>query len=460
MLSKYSWVRTRYLIGERGRNFFERPWAGGVVLIGCVVVAMLLANLPATHLIYEHVLHTDLTLFIESPDRVVDLVFPRDMNVEKLVNDGLMVIFFFVVGLEIKREVLAGELSSLRKSALPVLAALGGMIMPAVIYALFNHGTAASNGWGIPTATDIAFAVGILSLMGDRVPISLKVFLMALAVVDDLGAIVVIALFYGGTIKWGFLLLAIAIMGMLYLFNRLGETRISYFLLPAIAVWGLFYYSGIHATLSGVAMAMLVPTRPRYSKPYVLRTIRSLGARLRRDKTTPTFDEESHAALRRLREVSYNSISMSERLEHLLNPYVSFLIMPVFALANAGVHIDSAYLDIFSRTPEAGSVGMGVFFGLLVGKPLGIFTASWLGVKTGLAAKPDGASWKALFAVACLGGIGFTMSIFVDSLAFADVDFVNKGKVAILAGSIAAALFGALLIRLTTTEPETENTPS
>ena len=207
----YRWVRERHMIGIRGRNFMEAPWAGGIVLLGCVIIAMLLANLPATSLYYRHLLETDLSLMVHSPDGLIDWVFPRGMTVEKLINDGLMVIFFFAVGLEIKREIVCGQLSSAKKALLPVLAAAGGMLFPAIIFTAFNHGTMAANGGGIPTATDIALAIGILSLLGDRVPVSLKIFLTALAIADDLGAILVIALFYGGQVQIGCLLAALAI---------------------------------------------------------------------------------------------------------------------------------------------------------------------------------------------------------------------------------------------------------
>ena len=420
LFSRYSWVRKRHRLDERRRRFMRVPWAGGAVLMLCVAAAMLLANLPSTAMYYEHVLSTDLSLLIESPDHVVDLVFPRDMNVEKLINDGLMVIFFFVVGLEIKREIVCGELSTARKAILPVMAAAGGMLAPALIYLAFNHGTPAAHGWGIPTATDIAFAIGILSLMGDRVPVSLKIFLTE-----------TVAGLYG--------------------LNRLGETRISYFLIPAFVVWGLFYYSGIHATLSGVAMAMIIPMRPRYSKPYFFRQLRNFTRSLERvreeDERFP--DAEQRYYLQRMKDLSYNSIGMSYRLEDLLAPYVTFIIMPIFALANAGVRIDLEYLDIFRYSSEGGAVGIGIFLGLLVGKPLGILLTSWAAVKSGLAEMPGGVSWRMLLAVACLGGIGFTMSIFVDALAFDEEFFVNQGKIAILLGSLASALLGALLIRAT-----------
>ena len=224
----YGWVRTRHLTALRGRGLMNAPWAGGLVLLVCVVVAMLLANMPATAEVYRGLLETDLSLVVKSPNGVIDWVFPHGMTVEKLVNDGLMVIFFFCVGLEIKREIVCGQLSTVRKAILPVLAAAGGMLAPAAVFALFNGGTAAANGWGIPTATDIAFAIGILSMLGDRVPVSLKIFLTALAIADDLGAILVIAFFYGGQIDLGLLALALLVMAGVYVLNRIGEKRAFY----------------------------------------------------------------------------------------------------------------------------------------------------------------------------------------------------------------------------------------
>ena len=447
---KYGWVRRRHQLGLRGRRFMEAPWAGGVVLLVCVGIAMLLANLPLTAEYYHHLLQTDLSLAVHSPDGVIDWVYPRGMTVEKLINDGLMVIFFFSVGLEIKREIISGQLSTLRKSILPVLGAAGGMAAPALIYLLFNHGGVAANGWGIPTATDIAFAIGILSMLGRRVPVSLKVFLTALAIADDLGAILVIAFFYGEKVRLGFLLLAVAIMLFVYWMKRLGETRLMYYLVPAVIVWSLFYYSGVHSTISGVAMAMLIPDRPRYGRAYFVRKMRSLRTVLFMSEASGDEfpNSEQRYYMRQMRHVAANSVGLSHRLEHALSPYVTFLIMPIFALANAGVPVSVEYLDIFAASPDAGAVGLGVFFGLLVGKPLGIFLASWGAVKSGLATMPEGASWRMLLAVACLGGIGFTMSLFVDSLAFTNLELVDRGKIAILMGATAAAILGSLLILL------------
>ena len=446
----FRWVRWRHLMSLRGQVFIEAPWAGGAVLFVCVVIAMLLANLPVTKVYYHHLLETDLSLLVHSPDGVINWLFPRGMTVEKFVNDGLMVVFFFAVGLEIKREVVCGQLSTFRRAILPVLAAAGGMLAPALIFLGFNHGTAAANGWGIPTATDIAFAIGVLSMLGDRVPASLKIFLTALAVADDLGAVLVIALFYGGHVQIVCLLLALVVMLGVYLMNRMGEKRMFAYLIPAVVVWGLFYYSGIHSTISGVAMALLIPMEPRYSREYFAHKMRWLNSRVLRAATHEDFpNEEQRFYLRRIHDLSSNSVGMSYRLEHALAPYVAFLVMPIFALANAGVEISSVeYLDIFHRSAEAGSVGMGVFFGLLVGKPLGIFLASWGAVRAGLAELPEGTSWRMLLAVACLGGIGFTMSLFVDSLAFDDPSLVDRGKISILMGSVAAAVVGSLLVVL------------
>ena len=449
MFSRFGFVKHRHILSQQGASFLQAPWAGGIVLIVCVIIAMLLANLPATSEIYHHLLHMELGLYVDGE------LFPRGMNIEKIVNDGLMVVFFFTVGLEIRREISDGELSTPKKAILPVVAAMGGMIVPALIYAAFNAGTDVTNGWGIPMATDIAFAIGIMSLLGNRVPISLKVFLTALAVADDLGAILVIALFYGETPNLMLLGIALLIMVGIYIMRRLGEFRMIAYLIPACVVWILFYYSGVHATISGVAMAMLIPTKPRYSRSYFLHKADIIERGL---KDVDSIENENEAEeqrlyyLRRMTQISNGSQGMSHRVEHMLMPYVNFVIMPIFALANAGVYISSAeYFNIFEYSAELGSIGMGIFFGLVVGKPLGISLFSWLAVKLGIADRPAGASWLMLLAVACLGGIGFTMSIFVDNLAFDKAThqaFIDMGKIAILIASTVAALLGTLLISL------------
>ena len=457
----YWWTKEVHQFRISQDRFSKQPWAQGVVLLACVVVAMLLANLPFTKHLYHAVLETRLFAGIQCPDGTIDWTFPRGMTVEKFINDILMVIFFFTVGLEIKREVVCGELSSFKKAILPVIAAFGGVAVPAIIYTVVNHGTLAASGWGIPTATDIAFAVGILSILGDRVPVSLKVFLTALAIADDLIAILVVAFFYGGAINLPLLGISLLVIGFVFLMKRLGEKRLVYFLIPAIIVWFLFYYSGIHATMSGVVMALLIPMEPRYNKAKFRRRSRILltglaeSEALSPNEIFPNGPQRHY--LRRLSGLSRKSIPPSYRLEHMLNPWVNFLIMPIFALANAGVEItDPSYFNVFSFDAVTGGVGMGIFLGLLLGKPIGITVASWIAIKCHAGEMPAKANWAMLFAVACLGGIGFTMSIFVDTLSFAGPDIPaevtahlrDAGKIAVLVGSLCAGILGSMLITL------------
>ena len=436
----YWWNKEVHNFRISQKSFRKQPWANGVILLGCVVLAMLLANLPFTKEIYHNFLHTELTAHVASPDGVIDWYFPRDMTMEKFINDILMVVFFFTVGLEIKREVVCGELSSFKKAILPVIAAFGGVVAPALIFTFVNKGTLAASGWGIPTATDIAFAVGILSILGDKVPVSLKVFLTALAIADDLIAILVVALFYGGNINLPLLLVALCVVLFVALMKRLGEKRLGFYFVPAIIVWFLFYYSGIHATMTGVVMAMFIPMEARYNKAKFHRRSKILWDSLleaeaaQKEAVFPNGPERHY--LRRLSSLTRKTIPPSYRLEHQLNPIVNFLIMPVFALANA--------------------VGLGIFLGLVLGKPVGITLASWIAIKCKVGAMPDKASWPMLFAVACLGGIGFTMSIFVDTLSFAGPDIApevtqhlrDAGKIAVLMGSLCSGILGSVLISI------------
>ena len=457
----YWWNKEVHNFRVSQQKFSKQPWANGVVLLSCVAVAMLLANLPFTKHAYHAFLNTSLSLHIASPGGGVHWHFPREMTVEKFINDILMVVFFFTVGLEIKREVVCGELSSPKKAMLPVIAAFGGVCVPALIYTVINHGTLSASGWGIPTATDIAFAVGILSILGDRVPISLKVFLTALAIADDLIAILVVALFYGGTINLGLLAIALAVILFTFVLKRLGEKRLFFFLFPALVVWALFYYSGIHATMSGVVMAFLIPMEARYNKAKFHRRHNILMEGLRQSEEVVTNEDFPNGPqrhyLRRLSGLSKRSIGPAYRLEHLLNPWVNFLIMPIFALANAGVEItDPAYFNVFGYDAALGSASMGIFLGLVVGKPVGITLASWIAIKCKVGEMPARATWAMLFAVACLGGIGFTMSIFVDTLSFAGEGITpevtqhlrDAGKIAVLMGSLCAGALGSLLITL------------
>ena len=457
LIPVYTWNRSMLEFNRKRDHLSHQPWAQGVLLLICVIAAMLLANLPVTRFYYHAFLETSVQIHFKSPDGRVDWLFPHGMTIEKIINDVLMVVFFFTVGLEIKREVAHGELSSVKKALLPVIAAFGGVIAPALIYTLVNKGTPAASGWGIPTATDIAFAVCILSVLGDRVPVSLKVFLTALAIADDLIAILVVAIFYGGHINLLLLAISLLVIAFATMLKLLGEKHVWIYLVLALVVWILFYYSGIHATMSGVVMAFVIPSKARYERSYVLHKIKFFSQKLisfdRIDDETMFPNGPQRHFLRRIHQTAYGSLDMSYRVEHALSPWVNFIIMPIFALANAGVEIpDLSYFNLFNTQGIAGGVGLGIFLGLVLGKPLGITLFSLAAVKTRLCEMPEKAGWAMFFAVACLGGIGFTMSIFVDTLSFADVvqveEMRNAGKIAILSGSLAAGVLGTVLIKL------------
>ena len=458
----YTWNKQVLNFNKRGDRLSKKPWFQGVLLLGCVILAMLLANLPFTKDAYHDILETHFQIHFYGNG--TDLLFPRDMTVEKFINDILMVIFFFTVGLEIKREIAYGELSSAKKALMPVIAAFGGVIAPAIIFTIINHGTLAAGGWGIPTATDIAFAVCILSVLGEKVPISLKVFLTALAIADDLIAILVVAIFYGGSINLPLLGVGLVVIAFTMLLRKLGEKRIAPYLILAVLVWVIFYYSGIHATMSGVVMAFLIPAKARYNKAqythkrnHYLQLLEECG-NLTDDNEFPNGPQKH--CLRRLHRIAQDSMDMSYRVEHALTPWVNFVIMPIFALANAGVTIPGlSYFNLFTNTiaahPEYGMVGLGIFLGLVLGKPLGITAFSWAAIKLKVGEMPAKATWPMFFAVACLGGIGFTMSIFVDTLSFggvADQETVmamrDAGKIAVLMGSICAGILGSLLVNI------------
>lgn len=433
--------RAFYLWNRRRDYFMSSLWAGGVVLVIFAAVALVLANLDATREAYHHVLSSRLTVGFDG--------FALSHTVEEWINDGLMAVFFFVVGLEIKREIIAGQLASVRQAALPVAAAVGGMVVPALIYAVINRGTPYAAGWGVPMATDIAFAIGVLSLLGSRVPVSMKIFLTALAIVDDLGAILVIALFYTAEINFAALAAAACVFLLLVLLNRFRVYRMRYYMIPSLLLWVLFLHSGIHATIAGVLIAMTLPSDSRYGRKYFLYKSRFLLENFRhndREGVEVLSNHRQFHDLYALRRIAGEAISPMQRLEHALTPVVNFLIMPVFALANAGVSLESfSDLQIFGTT-----MGAGIFWGLVAGKPLGIVLASWIAIRTGVAVMPKESGWRVLWGVACLGGIGFTMSIFIDNLTFGGTPFVAPGKIAVLAASLCAALLGAVVIGLLT----------
>jgi NhaA family Na+:H+ antiporter len=342
-----------------------------------------------------------------------------------------MVIFFFVVGMEIRREIHAGELSDLRRAALPLAAALGGMVLPALIYAGFNRGLATLDGWGIPMATDIAFAVGVLTLLGSRVPAALRILLLALAVIDDLGAILVIALFYSSGIQLvGMLVLASGVLGVLGM-QWVGVRSPWAYVLPTLAVWGGAYAGGIHPTLAGVIVGLLTPVRAWFAgESFLARATQHIEA-FRRAPDGHARQLELDA----LGLASLEAVAPVERLQHRLHGLVAFAIMPLFALANAGVTLGSAELAGGGQR-----VFLGVVLGLVAGKLVGIFSFSWLAVRLGLAALPTGVGWKGVAVVALVGGIGFTMSLFIAGLALPAGPMLETAKLAILCGSFAAAL--------------------
>ncbi|NUO51722.1 MAG: Na+/H+ antiporter NhaA [Polyangiaceae bacterium] len=412
------------------RQFFRTEAAGGIVLIAATVFALAWAN-SSWASSYEGLLETPVALTIGARG----ITWP----LSHWINDALMTIFFLVVGMEIKRELQVGELRTVARAMLPAIAALGGMLVPAGIYFALNRGTEGHPGWGIPMATDIAFALGCLALVSRRVPSSLVVYLMALAIFDDLGAIVVIALFYGGKLHLGALGVAAALSALLFLMQRMRVVTVTPYLLVGVALWLATLESGIHATISGVILGLSIPSRAARRPSEVLSDIERAVRKLRRNKDAVLDAAGPIAALERHLESVQPPL---DRMVHGLHGVVAFTIVPLFAVANAGVHVGSAADVATSR------VSVGVFLGLLLGKPIGVFGATWLAVRLGVAPRPSRASWMQLFGVSVLAGIGFTMSIFVATLAFGShPELASSAKVGIFAASFVAAVAGLVILR-------------
>lgn len=372
------------------RSFLKTEAAGGVLLVMAAIAAMLIANSPVNEL-YQHALHA----------------YVFGMSLSHWVNDGLMAIFFLLIGLEVKRELIEGSLKSKEQALFPAIAALGGMLAPALVYTWFNSADpTASQGWAIPAATDIAFALGIMALLGNRVPVSLKAFLLALAIIDDLGVIIIIALFYTSELSSLALGLGLLTAGGLYLLNRYNVTSLPPYLILGAILWFAVLQSGIHATLAGVMIGFAIPLRGK----------------------------------------QFGSSSPLKHLEHRLHPWSTFAILPLFAFVNAGISLEGISLAGLTST-----LPVGVALGLFVGKPLGIFTFSWISVKLGMTKLPEGIDTRHIFAVSVLCGIGFTMSIFISSLAFGHAHLIldNYARLGILIGSTAAALAGYIMLRAT-----------
>jgi NhaA family Na+:H+ antiporter len=405
-------------LGQPIRRFMQLEAAGGIALLAATVVALAWANSPWR---LSYGIFWSTTVSIEAGP----LHFEESLRA--VVNDALMAVFFFVVGLEIKRELVAGELRDPRAVGLPVLAALGGMVIPASLYGALNAGGPGSAGWGIPMATDIAFALGVVALLGDRVPPPLKVFLLTLAIADDIGAILVIAAFYSGGLSWSWLAVS---AGGLALVAGLRRRRVWYvpvYVVIGAAIWYATHESGVHATIAGVALGLLAPARPFYPEGAGPEAARESGAR-------PNAREARAAGF-----LVKEQVPVTERLEDALHPWTSFLVVPVFALANAGVPISTGAL----RETLASEVGLGIILGLVAGKTLGITAASWMAVRLGVGRLPDGVAWPQLVSVAMLAGIGFTVSLFIAGLAFEDEALRESATVAVLAASALAAVLGA-----------------
>ena len=419
------------------QRFAHTESSGGIVLLLATIVALIWANSPWWET-YHHLWETPMQLSFGD--------FQLEMSLHHFINDGLMVVFFFLVGLEIKREMLVGELASPRAAALPIAAAVGGMVVPALLYAFLNAGGPGSAGWGIPMATDIAFALGILALMGPRVPLGLKVFLAALAIVDDLGAVLVIALFYTADLNVLALGVGGAILIGLVILNRIGVRHPGGYTVLGLALWAAFLASGVHATIAGVLLAMTIPARTRLDTDEFLQVGRSYLDEFERvgvEGRDVLTNHEQQIAIQMLENSCEAAQAPLQRIEHDLQLWVAFGIIPLFALANAGVH-----LDVDFATAMSNPVTLGVILGLVLGKPIGITLLAWLAVRFGLASLPHGVGWGQIHGVSWLGGIGFTMSLFVANLAFGEGSvLLDAAKIGVLSASAVAAAMGWILLR-------------
>ena len=409
------------------QEFIRTESSSGVLLIAAAVLAFAWANSPWAASYFA---------LLDTPVRIGFGAWSLDKPLLLWVNDLLMAGFFFVIGLEIKREILVGELAGWRRASLPVAGALGGMIVPALLYVAFNPEEPAIRGWGVPMATDIAFALGLLALLGERVPLSLKVFLLALAIVDDLGAVLVIAVFYTAELDGTSLLISLLLWGAALAYGRAHGERPLVFALLGLAMWYFMLKSGIHATIAGVLMALAVPLRHRLSA-------QELQQELRWVSSGRAGFEQVEMMLEHLDDVLSKAHSPLHNMEHALAPYVAFFVMPVFAFFNAGVAVGGIEGGLIS------AVSLGTFVGLLVGKPLGVTGFAFLAVRLGLSRLPEGATWPGMMGIGLLAGIGFTMSLFIANLAFAELALLYQAKLGVLTASVVASLAGLAFLSRT-----------
>lgn len=431
------------------QEFAKTESFSGILLIAFMLIALIWANSPWSAS-YESLWQTQVNVSIGS--------FKIDKPLLLWINDGLMAVFFFVVGLEIKRELLVGELSSLRKALFPIAAAIGGMLIPAVLYLLLNANGPGESGWGIPMATDIAFALGILALLGKRAPLSLKIFLTAVAIVDDIGAVLVIALFYTEKIVWVSLAAAGVVFVILMILSRMGVRKPLPYALLGIVLWVAFLKSGVHATIAGVLLAMTIPASTKIDRKGFLERARDYLDAFEKEgiRNGGTFTtKKQRALLQGIEDCTQSVEAPLQRLEHSLHPWVAFFIMPVFALANAGVDLRT---DIIAALVNP--ITLGIILGLVVGKQIGITFMAWLVTRLGLSQKNESVTWKQIYGASMLAGIGFTMSLFISNLAFSDPAMLSNAKVGILVASFISAGLGWFVLSRngvpTTPHPEEE----
>ncbi|MCB1219681.1 MAG: Na+/H+ antiporter NhaA [Planctomycetales bacterium] len=425
--------KIRERVETQFQSFVRLESSGGIVLLGCAIIALIWANSPWGDT-YYHLWKTKLAFKFGT--------FEMSHPLYHWINDGLMALFFFLVGLEIKREVLVGELNTVRKAMLPIFAAVGGMLLPALIYAFANRGTEFMDGWGIPMATDIAFALAIMAMLGKRVPLALKVFLTAVAIVDDLGAVLVIAFFYSGNLAVNMLLAAAGGLALAFIFNAAGVKRPLPYAIVGLVVWYFVHESGIHATIAGVLVAMAIPAGSSMRLNEFIERCRRLLTRMEQD--TPHDSHHGNDYVVSIENACTDVEPPLLRMEHALQPWIAYLIMPLFALANAGVVLSGDALSSLGHT-----VAIGIGGGLLVGKLIGVASFTWLAVRLGVAELPQNVGWKQIGGVAMLCGVGFTMSLFIANLAFKDEALLATAKMGILCASLVAGVAGYLLLART-----------
>lgn len=431
MQAEHSYIARH--VGLPTQAFVRTEAASGVILLAAAVAAIVWANSPWDES-YSDLWETTMTVDVG--------LFSISEELRVWVNKALMTFFFFVVGLEIKRELVHGELGDLRRAALPAVAALGGMAVPALLFLLLNAGGEGGRGWGIPMATDIAFALGVLALLGRRIPSEVRVFLLVLAIADDIGAIVVVAIFYAESLSFGALGVALVLLGVIVAMRRLGVQGANGYFIVGGLFWVAVLETGIHATIAGVVLGLLAPASPYFTKKTYAESMGTLMTGFR-EAVAEGDEEKAEMVLGQVEELTEGTEAPLERLERLLHPLTSYAVIPLFALANAGLDLSGGVLQDSISSP----VTLGIILGLVIGDPLGIVAFSWVAVRLGITSLPTGMRWAHMVGIGLLGGMGFTVSLFITGLAFEDAELVSEAKVGILAASVIAGLAGYAFLR-------------